>query len=194
MPRSDGRAADEIRPVRFVPGYLKYADGSVLIELGDTRLVCSASVEERVPQWRKGKGLGWVTAEYQMIPRATEVRTPREASRGRLSGRTQEIQRLIGRSMRAVVNMSGLGERTIWLDCDVIQADGGTRTAAVTGAYVALAYALKACVEARKIGRIPLTDLVAATRVGMVGDELLLDPAHGEDSAAAVDMNVVMTG
>ena len=157
MPRSDGRALDELRPVTIEPGFLKYAEGSALISVGNTRVLCAASVEDRVPPWMKGRGLGWVTAEYAMLPRATQERTQREAAKGRLGGRTHEIQRIIGRALRAVTDMAKLGERTIWLDCDVIQADGGTRTAAVTGAYVALALALRTRFDPADRARWPLS-------------------------------------
>jgi len=191
MPRADGRADDELRPVVLHPGFSKHAEGSCLIELGDTQVLCTATVEEQVPPWLRGSGSGWVTAEYGMLPRSTVDRTSRERARG---GRTFEIQRLIGRSLRAVVDVNGLGERTITLDCDVIQADGGTRTAAVTGAYVALVQALRGLLARSAIRRLPLLDSVAAISVGLVQGELLLDLSYGEDSMASVDMNVVMTG
>jgi len=191
--RSDGRARDEMRPITIEPNFLKYAEGSVLISVGNTRLICAASVEDRVPPWMKGRGLGWVSAEYSMLPRATQERTQREASRGRLGGRTQEIQRIIGRALRAVTDMTKLGERTIWLDCDVIQADGGTRTAAVTGACVALALALRTRFDPSDRAHWPLTAMVAATSVGIVSGAPLLDLAYDEDSQAHVDMNVFMT-
>jgi len=191
--RSDRRGADELRPVTIEPGFLKYAEGSVLITVGNTRLICAASIEERVPAWMKGRGLGWVTAEYAMLPRATQERTQREAAKGRLGGRTQEIQRIIGRALRAVTDTAKLGERTVWLDCDVIQADGGTRTAAVTGAWVALALALRTRLDPSDAARWPLTAMVAATSVGIVGGAPLLDLAYDEDSQALVDMNVFMT-
>jgi ribonuclease PH len=193
MIRSDRRAPDELRPVTIEPGFLKYPEGSVLISLGNTRLICAASVEERVPAWMKGRGLGWVTAEYAMLPRATQERTQREAAKGRLGGRTQEIQRIIGRALRAVTDTAKLGERTIWLDCDVIQADGGTRTAAVTGAWVALALALRTRFDPADRARWPLTAMVAAISVGIVAGQPLLDLAYDEDSQALVDMNVFMT-
>jgi ribonuclease PH len=193
MIRSDGRARDELRPVTIEPGFLKYPEGSVLISVGNTRLICAASLEERVPAWMKGRGLGWVTAEYAMLPRATQERTQREAARGRVGGRTQEIQRIIGRALRAVTDMTKLGERTIWLDCDVIQADGGTRTAAVTGAWVALALALRTRFDPSDRARWPLIAMVAATSVGIVSGTPLLDLAYDEDSQAHVDMNVFMT-
>jgi ribonuclease PH len=192
--RTDGRLSDELRRVRITPGYLPYAEGSALIEVGETRVVCSASVEERVPPFLRNKGLGWVTAEYAMLPRATLQRTSRETGRGGPSGRTHEIQRLIGRSLRAVVNTTFLGERTITLDCDVLQADGGTRTASITGAYVAFALACRRLMRTNKITRSPLTGEVAATSVGIVDGTPLLDLKYDEDSRAEVDMNVVCTG
>ena len=194
MPRSDGRAATDLRPTRLTPGFLAHAEGSVLIEVGRTRVICSASVEERVPPFLRNSGKGWVTAEYGMLPRATSTRTQREATAGKVGGRTQEIQRLIGRSLRSVTKMNELGERTIWIDCDVIQADGGTRTASITGGFVALALALKKLKEAGALKTLPLQDYVAATSVGVVGGTPLLDLAYDEDSKADVDMNVVKTG
>jgi ribonuclease PH len=193
MVRSDRRRYDELRSVTIEPGFLKYAEGSVLIGVGNTRVLCAASIEERVPPWMKGRGVGWVTAEYAMLPRATQERTQREASKGRLGGRTHEIQRIIGRALRAVTNMAKLGERTIWLDCDVIQADGGTRTAAVTGACVALALALRTRFDPADRAHWPLDAMVAATSVGIVAGQPLLDLAYDEDSQALVDMNVFMT-
>ena len=190
MTRSDGRAPDHIRPVSIEPGFLKYAEGSALITVGNTRVLCAATLEEKVPGWMKGRGLGWVSAEYAMLPRATHERTQREASKGRLGGRTHEIQRIIGRALRAVTDTAKLGERTIWLDCDVLQADGGTRTASVTGAFVALALALKPIFNA---STWPLTGLVAATSVGIVHGTPMLDLAYDEDSQAHTDMNVFMT-
>jgi ribonuclease PH len=192
--RTDKRAADELRPLRITPGFLPYAEGSALIEMGDTRVICSASVEERVPPFLRNRGQGWVTAEYAMLPRATLQRTSRETGRGGPSGRTHEIQRLIGRSLRAVVNTTLLGERTITLDCDVLQADGGTRTASITGAYVAFALACHHLLRTNKIARTPLTGEVAATSVGIVEGTPLLDLKYDEDSRAEVDMNVVCTG
>jgi ribonuclease PH len=174
--------------------YLKYAEGSVLISIGDTRVICSATVEEKVPPFLRNSGRGWITAEYALLPRSTRERTVREATRGRPSGRTQEIQRLIGRALRSVVDTAVLGERTIWLDCDVLQADGGTRTAAITGSFVALADALAGLVAAGTIPRLPLQDFLAAISVGLVDGELLLDLDFEEDSHASIDMNVVMTG
>jgi ribonuclease PH len=192
--RTDGRAADELRPGRITPGYLPYAEGSALIEMGQTRVICSASVEERVPPFLRNRGQGWITAEYAMLPRATLQRTARETGRGGPSGRTHEIQRLIGRSLRAIADMSVLGERTITLDCDVLQADGGTRTAAITGAYVAFALATRRLLRAGKIARNPLIDQVAAVSVGIVNGTPLLDLKYDEDSKAEVDMNIVCTG
>jgi len=192
--RADKRAADEPRPVRLTPNFVPTAEGSVLIEVGATRVICTASVEEGVPLFQKGTGRGWVTGEYSMLPRATGRRTPRDSSRGRVAGRSQEIQRLIGRSLRAVTRLDALGERTFILDCDVIQADGGTRAAAITGAYVALALACQKLVEMRILRALPLTDSVAATSVGLVDGAPLLDLTYEEDSRAQVDMNVVMTG
>ncbi|MCC6857671.1 MAG: ribonuclease PH [Bryobacterales bacterium] len=192
--RSDRRGAAEIRPVEIQTGYLVTAEGSALITVGHTRVLCAASVEEMVPQFLRGSGKGWVTAEYSMLPRATVKRTPREISKGRPSGRTQEIQRLIGRSLRAVVDLEALGERTVTLDCDVLQADGGTRTAAITGAYVALALALRQMVQFGMLQKSPLLDQVAATSAGVIAGETLLDLCYEEDVRADVDMNVVMTG
>ena len=192
--RTDGRLADQLRPVRITPGFLPYAEGSALIEMGDTRVICSASVEDRVPPFLRNKGQGWVTAEYSMLPRSTLQRTSRETGRGGPSGRTHEIQRLIGRSLRAVVNTSLLGERTVTLDCDVLQADGGTRTASITGAYVACALACRRLMRLNKIDRNPVTGEVAAISVGIVGGAPLLDLKYDEDSRAEVDMNVVCTG
>jgi ribonuclease PH len=194
LERTDGRAFDELRPVKITPGYLPYAEGSVLIEMGLTRVVCSASVDERVPPFLRNTGQGWITAEYSMLPRATQQRTPREVRRGAPSGRTHEIQRLIGRSLRVAADMRHLGERTITLDCDVIQADGGTRTAAITGAYVALALAVNSLLKTRKIQRNIVINEVAAISVGIVGNTPLLDLKYDEDSRAEVDMNVVCTG
>ncbi len=192
--RKDGRSPLELRPVRITRNYIKYAEGSVLIEMGETKVICTASVEEKVPPFLKDTGRGWITAEYSMLPRATKVRSVRESSAGRIGGRTHEIQRLIGRSLRAVVDLTGLGERTIWIDCDVIQADGGTRTASITGAFVALVDALKYMQKQGMIGAIPLIDYVAAVSVGRVGGLILLDLTYEEDSMAEVDMNLVMTG
>ena len=192
--RTDGRAPDELRPVRITPGFLPYAEGSVLIEMGNTRVVCSASLEDRVPPFLRNQGQGWLTAEYAMLPRATQTRTGREIGRGGPSGRTHEIQRLIGRSLRAVADMKVLGERTITIDCDVLQADGGTRTAAITGAYVAVALASQQLLKAGKIQRSIVHEQVAAISVGIVGNTPLLDLKYDEDSRAEVDMNVVCTG
>ncbi len=192
--RSDGRRPDQMRPLRITTPFLKFPEGSALIELGDTRVICTATVEEKLPPFLRGGNKGWITAEYAMLPRATEVRTARESSRGQVSGRSFEIQRLIGRALRSVVDLAALGERTVWVDCDVIQADGGTRTAAITGAFVALHQALDGLVSAKKIPELPVTDYLAATSVGLVGGQALLDLAFAEDSTAEVDMNVVMTG
>ncbi len=191
--RGDGRQADGLRSVSIFPNCNKHAEGSALIECGDTRVICTASVENKVPPFLRGSGQGWITSEYGMIPRSTSTRMIRESSKGKLSGRTQEIQRLIGRSLRSVVDMNRMGERTIWVDCDVIQADGGTRTAAITGAFVALALAVAALRSRRLLDRGILTDLVAAVSVGIVDSEAFLDLNYEEDSAAEVDMNVVMT-
>jgi ribonuclease PH len=192
--RFDNRAPDQIRPVNIVPDFISTAEGSALIEIGNTRVICTASVEETVPSFLKGAGKGWITAEYSMLPRSTLTRTPRESSRGRQSGRTHEIQRLIGRALRAVVDLKRLGERTITLDCDVIQADGGTRTASITGAFVALGLAISKLIEAGTLSTPPIRDYIAATSVGIVEGEVLLDLAYEEDSQAEVDMNFVMTG
>jgi ribonuclease PH len=194
MTRSDTRLPDQLRPTVITPNYLLHPEGSVLIEVGRTRVICAASVEERVPPFLRGSGKGWVTAEYAMLPRATTTRSTRESSTGKVGGRTQEIQRLIGRSLRAVTAMQSLGERTVWVDCDVIQADGGTRTASITGAFVALVLALAKLREAGTLPAIPVTDYVAATSVGVVAGTGLLDLAYDEDSKAEVDMNVVKTG
>ena len=192
--RNDGRDAATLRPVKITPNYLPVAEGSVLIEVGKTRVACAATFEEGVPRWIKGSGQGWLTAEYSMLPRSTEKRTPREVNRGRPSGRTSEIQRLIGRALRSVLNMEALGERTFILDCDVIQADGGTRTASITGAYVALGLACKKLQTMGMLKKSPFNDSIAAVSVGIVGGEPMLDLDYGEDSRASVDMNVVMTG
>jgi ribonuclease PH len=194
MSRLDGRSPGDLRPTTITPGFLAHAEGSVLIEVGRTRVICSASVEDRVPPFLRNSGKGWVTAEYGMLPRATTTRTQREATAGKVGGRTQEIQRLIGRSLRSVVRMNELGERTIWLDCDVIQADGGTRTAAITGGFVALVLALKRMKDAGAIKTLPVQDFVAATSVGVVAGTPMLDLAYDEDSKADVDMNIVKTG
>jgi ribonuclease PH len=194
MTRTDGRAAAELRPTTITPGFSMHAEGSVLVEAGRTRVICTASVEDRVPPFLRNTGKGWVTAEYGMLPRATSTRTQREASAGKVSGRTQEIQRLIGRSLRSVTRLTELGERTIWIDCDVIQADGGTRTASITGGFVALALALKGLRDAGRLKGLPIQDHVAATSVGVVDGTPLLDLAYDEDSRAEVDMNIVKTG
>lgn len=191
--RNDGRTNTTLRPIRITRNFTKHAEGSVLVEFGDTKVLCTASVEESVPPFMRGKGTGWVTAEYAMLPRATHTRSPREAAKGKQTGRTLEIQRLIGRSLRAVTDMTKLGERSIYIDCDVIQADGGTRTASITGAYVALADALANLKCRGLLQEIPLKEAVAAVSVGIVGGEALLDLNYLEDSAAEVDMNFVMT-
>ncbi len=192
--RSDQRSPNQLRDTTITPNYLIHAEGSVLIQAGNTKVICAASVEDRVPNFLRNTGKGWVTAEYGMLPRATSTRTQREASAGKVGGRTQEIQRLIGRSLRSVTNLPALGERTIWIDCDVVQADGGTRTASITGAFVALALALEKLRERDVIRTIPLADYVAAISVGIVDTEPLLDLAYEDDSRAEVDMNVVKTG
>jgi ribonuclease PH len=194
MTRSDGRGSAELRPTRLTPGFLLHAEGSVLIEVGRTRVICAASVEDRVPPFLRNTGKGWVTAEYGMLPRATSTRTQRESTSGKVGGRTQEIQRLIGRSLRSITRLPELGERTVWIDCDVIQADGGTRTAAITGGFVALVLALQRMREAGQIKSIPVQDYVAATSVGVVGGLPMLDLAYDEDSRADVDMNIIKTG
>ncbi len=192
--RNDGRKNNEIRQITITPAVNKFAEGSVLVHCGDTQVLCTASVDEKVPPFLKGAGKGWITAEYSMLPRATGVRNIREAARGRIGGRTHEIQRLIGRGMRSVVDLGRLGERTIWLDCDVLQADGGTRTAAVTGAFVAMVQAMEWLVGREELELVPVTDYLAAVSVGIVDDEIMLDLQFEEDSRAQVDMNVVMTG
>jgi len=194
MLRNDGRLESTLRPVRMTSAYLMTAEGSVLIEVGNTRVLCAASVEDTVPGFLRNSGRGWVTAEYSMLPRATAERSPREVTKGRPSGRTMEIQRLIGRSLRAVVDMEALGERTLIVDCDVLQADGGTRTASITGGYVAVALALKKLLSFGRLKRNPLRDQVAATSAGIVEGTALLDLCYEEDSQADVDLNVVMTG
>jgi ribonuclease PH len=194
MTRSDGRRPGELRPNQLTAGFLIHAEGSVLIEVGRTRVVCAASIEERVPPFLRNTGKGWVTAEYGMLPRATTTRTQREATAGKVGGRTQEIQRLIGRSLRSVTRLAELGERTVWVDCDVLQADGGTRTASITGGFVAMVLALQRLRESGALKAIPVQDYVAATSVGVVGGLPLLDLAYEEDSRAEVDMNVVKTG
>ncbi|HEU4623291.1 MAG TPA: ribonuclease PH [Steroidobacteraceae bacterium] len=192
MTRPSGRAPDQLRPVRLTRGFTKHAEGSVLVEFGDTRVLCTASVEEIVPQFLRGKGQGWVTAEYGMLPRSTHTRSAREAAKGKQSGRTQEIQRLIGRSLRAVTDLKALGERTITIDCDVLQADGGTRTASITGGYVALAEACERLVERKSIAASPIHGQVAAISVGIYNGVPVLDLDYAEDSSAETDMNVVM--
>jgi len=192
--RDNGRANDKIREVRITKNFLKYPEGSVLVEMGETKVICGVSVEEKVPPFLKNSGKGWLTAEYSMLPRATHTRSMREAVSGRIGGRTHEIQRLIGRALRAIVNLDIIGERTIWIDCDVIQADGGTRTASITGGYVALVEALWAMKKKGSTGKIPLRDSVAAISVGLVNGEIALDLSYEEDSRADVDMNFVMTG
>lgn len=192
--RPNDRQNDELRKVTIIPGYLKHPHGSVLIETGDTKVICSASVEEKVPGFKKGSGEGWVTAEYSLLPASTETRTQREVAKGKVSGRTSEIQRLVGRSLRAVVDLAKLGERTVWIDCDVIQADGGTRTASITGSFVALQLAMQKLIAEGVLEENPILDFVGATSVGIVDGEILLDLEYVEDSRAEVDMNVVMTG
>ena len=191
--RIDGRKLNDLRPVQMTPDFIPHAEGSVLIEVGRTRVICTASVEETVPLFMRGTNTGWITAEYSMLPRATESRTPREASLGRKSGRTQEIQRLIGRSLRTAANLDLLGERTIWVDCDVIEADGGTRTASITGAFVAMVQAMDKLVEKGSLETLPIRSNLAAVSVGIVGGEPMLDLNYEEDSGAEVDFNVVMT-
>ncbi len=192
--RKDGRRKDELRPVTVTRHFIKHAEGSVLIEVGQTRVICTASIEERVPSFLRDQGRGWLTAEYAMIPRSTSTRITREAATGRIGGRTHEIQRLIGRSLRAVVDLESLGERTVWIDCDVIQADGGTRTASITGAYIALVNAMRYAVRNGIIERNPVKDYLAAVSVGVVDGEPMLDLCYEEDFKAEVDMNIVMTG
>jgi ribonuclease PH len=194
MSRNDGRAPNQMRDVSIKKNFIKHAEGSVLIQVGDTKVICNASVEEKVPPFLRDKKQGWVTAEYSMLPRSTHTRMSRESSRGKVSGRTQEIQRLIGRSLRAVVDMEQLGERTIWIDCDVIQADGGTRTASITGAFVSMCLAMKQLKKDKKIKKIPIKDFVAATSVGVLEGKKILDLDYSEDSVAEVDMNIVKTG
>src|SRR6476619_3079995 len=191
--RSDNRSPDQMRPVNIIPNFINTAEGSVLIELGTTRVICTASVEETVPQFMRNRGKGWISSEYSMLPRATLTRTPREVNKGRPSGRTHEIQRLIGRAWRAVTDLDRMGERTFWIDCDVIQADGGTRTASVTGAFVALGLALEKLVQAGTLTSVPFRDYLAAVSIGIVDGEILLDLCYEEDSRADVDMNFVMT-
>jgi len=193
MTRSDGRVVNRIRSVKITRNYMKYAEGSVLMEIGNTKVICTATIDDKVPPFMKGEGRGWVTAEYSMLPRSAPVRVIRESSRGKISGRTHEIQRLVGRSLRSVVDLHALGERTITIDCDVIQADGGTRTASITGAFVALVDALGGLLEQQVIEKLPVNEYLAAVSVGKVNGEILLDLAYDEDSIAEVDMNVVMT-
>ncbi|TPG71395.1 ribonuclease PH [Brevibacillus laterosporus] len=192
--RLDGRSSDQLRPVKITRNYIKHAEGSCLIEVGDTKVICTATLEEKVPPFMRNGGKGWITAEYSMLPRATETRNARESSRGKVGGRTMEIQRLIGRALRSVVKLEAMGERTIWLDCDVIQADGGTRTASITGAFVAMVDAMNRLVTAGTWKELPITDFLAATSVGVVDGKPVLDLNYKEDSSAMVDMNVIMTG
>ncbi len=194
MMRSNGRQADDRRPMNLTVNINKYAEGSVYIEVGDTKVMCTATVEEKVPMFMKGQGKGWVTAEYSMLPRATQTRNQRESARGKLSGRTMEIQRLIGRSLRSVVDLQALGERSVTIDCDVLQADGGTRTTSITGAFVAMALAMHKIAQKHALPKFPITDFLASVSVGIVGEDTLLDLNYEEDSKAKVDMNVVMTG
>ncbi|HDY69326.1 MAG TPA: ribonuclease PH [Actinobacteria bacterium] len=192
--RPDGRVADQLRPLKFTPGFIEWSDGSILIEAGKTKVICVATIQDGVPRWLRGQGYGWVTAEYSMLPSATPERTVREAIKGKQGGRTVEIQRLVGRSLRSVVDLRALGDRTVWVDCDVIQADGGTRCACVTGAYVAIYLALAELVDKDYIREIPIEDSLAAVSVGILEGEPVLDLDFEEDSSAEVDMNVVMTG
>jgi len=192
--RKDGRESDEIREVKITRSFTKHPEGSVLIEIGDTKVICNATVEQKVPYFMKGESKGWITAEYSMLPRATQIRNIRESAKGRLGGRTHEIQRLIGRSLRSVIDLKALGEKTIWIDCDVIQADGGTRTASITGAYIALVDALYKLLKENQLARFPVKDFLAAVSVGIVDDKELLDLNFEEDFKAQVDMNLVMTG
>lgn len=194
MQRIDGRNEQELRPVKITRNFIKHAEGSVLIEVGETKVICTATIEEKVPPFVKGTGKGWITAEYSMLPRSTKSRNIREAAKGKIGGRTHEIQRLVGRALRSIVDMEALGERTIWVDCDVIQADGGTRTASITGAFVAMVDAMAKLVANGTIAKIPLTDYLAATSVGKIDGQILLDLNYVEDSRAQVDMNLVMTG
>ncbi|WP_409370537.1 ribonuclease PH [Lysinibacillus sp. 38-6] len=195
MTRFDGRDANTLRPVKMDSEYLLHPEGSVLIQVGNTKVICTATVEDKVPGFLRGQGKGWITAEYSMLPRATAQRTPRESSRGKVNGRTMEIQRLIGRALRAIVDLEALGERTVWIDCDVIQADGGTRTASITGAFVAMTQAIAKLAEEKQLEKFPVTDFLAATSVGIVEEQgAVLDLNYVEDVDAAVDMNIVMTG
>lgn len=193
MKRIDGRELDELRPIKITRNFNRYAEGSVLIEVGNTKVICTASIEDKVPPFQKGTGKGWITSEYSMIPRATETRNQREATKGKQSGRTMEIQRLIGRALRSVVDLNAIGERTIWIDCDVIQADGGTRTASITGAFIALVDALNKLVKKGTLSNLPIKNFVAAVSCGILGGNKLLDLCYIEDSNALVDMNIVMT-
>lgn len=193
MARNDGREADQLRPVKITRNYIKHAEGSVLIEAGDTKVICTATVDEKVPPFMKGAGKGWVTAEYSMLPRSAPSRIPRESARGKVTGRTHEIQRLVGRALRSIVNLEELGERTILIDCDVIQADGGTRTASITGSFVALIDAFGKLLENNSIQRLPVNECLAAVSVGKVNGQVLLDLDYSEDSIAEVDMNIIMT-
>ncbi|MGH7834785.1 MAG: ribonuclease PH [Candidatus Binatia bacterium] len=192
--RADGRKDKQLRPIVITPSYIKTADGSALIEMGDTRVICTAKLEDKVPPFLRNSGKGWITGEYGMLPSSSQIRIPREAARGRIGGRTHEIQRLIGRSLRAVADLETLGEKTLWIDCDVIQADGGTRTASITGAYVALVEAVTRFVKQGVISRNPIKDAVAAVSVGIIDGKVLVDLTYEEDSRAEVDMNFVMTG
>ncbi|SET43423.1 RNAse PH [Oceanobacillus limi] len=193
--RQDQREANQLRPITITKNFVKHPEGSVLIEVGETKVICNASIEDRVPPFMRGQGKGWITAEYAMLPRATQERNIRESSKGKVSGRTMEIQRLIGRALRSVVDLNKIGERTVWVDCDVIQADGGTRTASITGAFVAVVMAFGELIKQKKISKMPVTDYLAATSVGMLSDgKEILDLNYAEDSNAAVDMNVIMTG
>ncbi|HJV32031.1 MAG TPA: ribonuclease PH [Bacillales bacterium] len=193
--RVDGREQLQLRPIHIETNYLMHPEGSVLISVGNTKVICTASIEDRVPPFMRGEGKGWITAEYSMLPRATDQRNIRESSKGKVSGRTMEIQRLIGRALRAIVDLSAIGERTVWIDCDVIQADGGTRTASITGAFVAMAFALNSLVEKKALSKFPIIDFLAATSVGILTDnQTVLDLNYAEDSSAQVDMNIVMTG
>jgi ribonuclease PH len=192
--RNDGRKPNQLRPLAITPSYIKTADGSVLIEMGDTKVICTAKLEERVPPFLRNSGKGWITAEYGMLPGSSQVRIGRESARGKVGGRTHEIQRLIGRSLRAIADLKSLGERTVWIDCDVIQADGGTRTASITGAFVALVEAMRRWLDRGIINVYPIEDAVAAVSIGMVDGKILLDLCYEEDSRAEVDMNYVMTG
>lgn len=193
--RVDGREPIQLRPLHIETNYLMHPEGSVLISVGNTKVICTASIEDKVPFFMRGEGKGWITAEYSMLPRATETRNMRESTKGKVTGRTMEIQRLIGRALRSIVDLSAIGERTVWIDCDVIQADGGTRTASITGAFVAMTLALNGLAERKSFSKYPITDYLAATSVGILqGEKIVLDLNYAEDSKAQVDMNVVMTG